>query len=84
MLLWMSSGVEVVAVGVRKLDVQAGAAFEFADSGGCGAEVLGDLGEGESSLVAQGSEVVGVTCFSSNVAFSVFDQSTPCGFGRWL
>ncbi len=25
-----------------------------------------------------------VTCFSSNVAFSVFDQSTPCGFGRWL
>ena len=25
-----------------------------------------------------------LTCFSSNVAFSVFDQSTPCGFGRWL
>jgi hypothetical protein len=25
-----------------------------------------------------------MTCFSSNVAFSVFDQSTPCGFGRWL
>ena len=29
-------------------------------------------------------EQVQVTCFSSNVAFSVFDQSTPCGFGRWL
>ena len=31
-----------------------------------------------------GSFVLDVTCFSSNVAFSVFDQSTPCGFGRWL
>ena len=28
--------------------------------------------------------ILDMTCFSSNVAFSVFDQSTPCGFGRWL
>ena len=52
----------VFAVGVAEEDVGTGAAFEFADSGGCGAEVLGDLGEGESSLVAQGSEVVGAGC----------------------
>ena len=25
-----------------------------------------------------------LTCFSSNVAFSAFDQSTPGGSGRWL
>ena len=25
-----------------------------------------------------------VTCFSSNVAFRGFDQSTPGGSGRWL
>ena len=25
-----------------------------------------------------------VTCFSSNVAFAGFDQSTPGGSGRWL
>ena len=62
MLLLMSSGGEVFAVGVAEEDVGTGAAFEFADSGGCGAEVLGDLGEGESSLVAQGSEVVGAGC----------------------
>ena len=26
----------------------------------------------------------GLTCFSSNVAFRGFDQSTPGGSGRWL
>ena len=25
-----------------------------------------------------------LTCFSSNVAFAGFDQSTPGGSGRWL
>lgn len=59
MLLWMSSGVEVVAVGVRKLDVQAGAAFEFADACRDGSEVFGGLGEGEEpSRVSEGTEVV--------------------------
>lgn len=62
MLLWMSSGVEVFAVGVCEGDVETGAAFEFADAGGNGSEVLGGLGEGESSLVSEGSEVVDAWC----------------------
>ena len=45
MLLWMSSGVEVFAVGVCEGDVETGAAFEFADAGGNGSEVLGGLGD---------------------------------------
>lgn len=52
MLLLMSSGVEVFEVCVREGDVQAGAAFEFADGCGDGSEVLGGLGEGESALVS--------------------------------
>ena len=52
MLLLVSSGVEVFAVGVREGDVRAGAAFEFADACGDGAEVLGGLGEGESARVS--------------------------------
>ena len=52
MLLRMSSGVEVLAVDVREGDIQAGAAFKFADACGDGAEVLGGLGEGESAQVS--------------------------------
>ena len=52
MLLWMSSGVEVLAVGVREGDIQAGAAFKFADACGDGAEVLSSLGEGEAAVVS--------------------------------
>ena len=59
MLLLMSSGVEVLAVGVGECDVGAGAAFEFAHAGGVGSEVLRGLGEGESSQVSQGTQVVG-------------------------
>ena len=30
------------------------------------------------------THAAGLTCFSSNVAFRRFDQSTPGGAGRWL
>lgn len=62
MLLWMSSGVEVFAVGIREWDVEAGAAFEFADACGDGSEVFGGLGEGEPSQVSEGTEVVDAWC----------------------
>ena len=58
----MSSGVEVFAVGIREWDVQAGAAFEFADACGDGSEVFRGLGEGEPSHVSEGTEVVDAWC----------------------
>ena len=52
MLLLVSSGVEVFAVGGREGEVQASAAFEFADACRDGAEVFGGLGEGQAELLS--------------------------------
>ena len=44
-------------------------------------------GEGLRALLNrlfESGEDAWVTCFSSNVAFRGFDQSTPGGSGRWL
>lgn len=69
MLLLVSSGVGLWLLGVEPLAVCCGeggvgacAAFEFADPGRVGVQVVGGLGEGESSFVAQSAQVVGAGC----------------------
>lgn len=82
MLLLVSSGVGLWLLGVEPLAVCCGeggvgacAAFEFADPGRVGVQVVGGLGEGESSFVAQSAQVVGAGCGSG------VGRQVPCFAG---